>query len=1118
MKTIFKSMMLLAAAATAFTACNKEVDVQEATKAGERTTIRFSAVVNDAETKATLTTEDEKSFKAAWDTDDKMDLSVSGNGHVDDFSATWSGSFFEFDIPSDWTEEGTWAYEAYYPYKNNVPFSGNRVQNGSKYASQYDVMLNEYTTFASSKCGYDSDGNHIVLPMTRATSIIYFHLTSDLEETLASATLTVDGGDIAATTLSYDSEEGAFVPTEGVNTITLTFAEGTAPSAKDFCLWYNIMPVTATGLTLTVTTTTGKTATLTNSKGKTYAAGKLNKIVKSGLTWEEGEKYYVKVTSDEDIVAGDYLIVFETADKGTILTGVSDKKIGTITETPVAILEGNKIAQTGNEAYNVVVEEGNEGYTLKLGEGYLAYNLPAGTTKNNNLFLVEAATETGTEWILSADGIQNVYNDERYLQFNSDRFACYTHTQADVALYLLEGSGHTSGKPLAGLAYETKEYEITLGDEFTAPELTNPNSLAVTYASDNTEVATVDETTGAVTIVAAGTAKITASFAGNDDYKAGSAFYTITVNPVKDYIFYESFDQCKGKGGNDNSWSGSIASSTLSADNEDWTFEKENGADKCAKFGTSSVAGSATTPVLGITNETTATLTFKAGAWDGDATTLNITVEGGGQASVKSVTLANAAFTEYTVILGNGIGSNTKVKFAANQDSKNRFFLDEVKVFAGGEMPVVKTDPTLTFSSSSVEVTLGETVTAPTLTTDPAGLAVTYASSNTAVATVNAENGALTLVAAGTTTITATFAGNDLYNDASASYTLRVNSNVDNGKGTLEDPFNVAGAYEYINNSGSDNVYVKGIVSSIATDGEYAEKFGNATFFISDDGTADADQFEAYRVLFIGNHKWKEGNTQIKVGDEVILYGKVTIYKGTYETAANNAYVYSLNGITTMLATPVATIDTNDATKEISVSWAKVDHATSYEVSCGNLVYTAGENETSHSFTMTAFGDFDVKIIAKGEGYEASISDIKTATLSDPSVSFTEVAAQTFSFSGMGYENAAEVSTISGTNDCSIVFAKGTNNNAPKYYTSGTAVRAYGGNTITITANENYQVSTIKLTFGSSDGSNAITASTGEYKDGVWTGKINNGGSVVFTIGGTSGNRRISAIAINPAE
>ena len=100
--------------------------------------------------------------------------------------------------------------------------------------------------------------------------------------------------------------------------------------------------------------------------------------------------------------------------------------------------------------------------------------------------------------------------------------------------------------------------------------------------------------------------------------------------------FYESFDQCTGTGGNDGSWSGSIASADFTPDNDGWTVagNKSYGADQCAKFGISPsnkkpVAGSATTP--DITLNGTATLTFKAGAWDatGDGTVLNLSVEGG---------------------------------------------------------------------------------------------------------------------------------------------------------------------------------------------------------------------------------------------------------------------------------------------------------------------------------------------------------------------------------------------------------------------------------------------------------------------------------------------------------
>ena len=95
--------------------------------------------------------------------------------------------------------------------------------------------------------------------------------------------------------------------------------------------------------------------------------------------------------------------------------------------------------------------------------------------------------------------------------------------------YLVEHTKTTKADP--ELSYTTTEYNVNIGEPFTAPTLNNPHSLAVTYSSNNEDVATV-AADGAVTIIAAGTVTITASFAGNEDYIAGETSYTITItNP-----------------------------------------------------------------------------------------------------------------------------------------------------------------------------------------------------------------------------------------------------------------------------------------------------------------------------------------------------------------------------------------------------------------------------------------------------------------------------------------------------------------------------------------------------------------------------------------------------------
>lgn len=90
--------------------------------------------------------------------------------------------------------------------------------------------------------------------------------------------------------------------------------------------------------------------------------------------------------------------------------------------------------------------------------------------------------------------------------------------------------------------------------------------------------------------------------------------------------------------------------------------------------------------------------------------------------------------------------------------------------------------------------------------------------------------------------------------------------------------------------------YIKGKIAKIKY--EFSAQYGTATFFISADGNNDYT-FQCYSVYYLENKPWVEGNTQIKVGDEVIICGKIVNYQGnTPETVSKQAYIYSLNGVT----------------------------------------------------------------------------------------------------------------------------------------------------------------------------------------------------------------------------
>ncbi len=105
---------------------------------------------------------------------------------------------------------------------------------------------------------------------------------------------------------------------------------------------------------------------------------------------------------------------------------------------------------------------------------------------------------------------------------------------------------------------------------------------------------------------------------------------------------------------------------------------------------------------------------------------------------------------------------------------------------------------------------------------------------------------------------------------------------------TIDEPYTVAKAIELINagDALSETVFVKGIISKID---EVSTKYGNATYWISDDGKSA--QFECYQGLGLNGEKFTKED-EIEVGDTVIVTGTLTLYNTIYEFNKGNKIVY----------------------------------------------------------------------------------------------------------------------------------------------------------------------------------------------------------------------------------
>lgn len=129
---------------------------------------------------------------------------------------------------------------------------------------------------------------------------------------------------------------------------------------------------------------------------------------------------------------------------------------------------------------------------------------------------------------------------------------------------------------------------------------------------------------------------------------------------------------------------------------------------------------------------------------------------------------------------------------------------------------------------------------------------------------------------------------------------------------TPETAYTIAKAKELIDAGEglSESVYVKGIVSQASKN--LNDIYGSLSYYISDDGKT-GNELQVYGGLSFKGEKFTSVD-DIKVGDVVVVYGKLKKYNDTYELDANNILI-SQNGTTT----GITNITTDEAAKNAPV-------------------------------------------------------------------------------------------------------------------------------------------------------------------------------------------------------
>ena len=199
---------------------------------------------------------------------------------------------------------GTWAYRAFYPHNGNaavsgttvtVPFSALRTQNGNKYNSEFDIMAADAITHNDAEPGKTPEGNAVKFNLHRITSILALKLQGGAaSEKIASVMLTSEKP-IASEQLTFTvpSDPNAAYDPSAINPtlvaedtsatgspisidsehITVTYADGTAPSADYSETFFNVLPDDSYGaLTFSACTDKGNAASFTITRSTPVVA------------------------------------------------------------------------------------------------------------------------------------------------------------------------------------------------------------------------------------------------------------------------------------------------------------------------------------------------------------------------------------------------------------------------------------------------------------------------------------------------------------------------------------------------------------------------------------------------------------------------------------------------------------------------------------------------------------------------------------------------------------------------------------------------------------------------------------------------------------------------------
>lgn len=844
MKKIFLRIIEIVSIVVLVASCAKEMSTSDVVVKEEQNYDGFIMTVStpDAGTK-TVIEESGEDYLIKWQDGDKIGVYEVANGEVQGKTNSSALSLGEpaasatFSLSFGGTPSGPYDYSFVYP-STALDKSG----------STYRVRLNKNQTFASNSFDPNADillSEHVHSDSERPSAIEHLRFA----RIGATARMV-----IKAPSTSENVQRITFSTTEGnlSGLYELTPADGTLSAlysgdkevvltpasnitfAGNIVVWFRVAAITlADNFTVAVRTNAKTYTKVVNLAGASrtleFAQGKLTKF-NVNMTEVSG---VVNTTLDD----GDYVILAKNGSNYYALKAEKDPE----KERLISVdYDGSLSSYSGDADIIWTITASDDKYTIVNDSKYLGYK----GSDNESYWLASSGEWTTDNYLLNIEKSGDVWNikhgSDRYLSRNTTNayFAFYGNTGQYEEIVFVPAT--VDNRTPVTLSFDNTEINKNTSNYngFTGQVASaSPNVSAITsnisYAMTGDAIGTINSTSGAVALNGTiGSATVTASFAGDENYRVAQASYTINVANANLLPLSFSFTSSVA-GWPANSGAAAEGSYTYRLSETDYTFTHTKAGNGiycggsylmiCANnyLGLPAIDGYKLVSVSATLNPSGTPSTASQGTITSD--TSGTVVSGGStqtfdtKGGSKTFTLSE---TEENTVYYLGI-------------SNKNFQCTQIDLVY--QVVVTLPSPGMSWSAASATATYDTgnvlSFSAPTLTPGNA-TGITYASTDETIATIN-SSGVVSITALsgnnvkeGSTTIKAIFAGDESYKAQTVSYTLTV---ADNRTQVATPTFSpAAGTY-----SSTQNVTI-----SCATDG--------ATIHYTTDGTTPTDESPSY--------------------------------------------------------------------------------------------------------------------------------------------------------------------------------------------------------------------------------------------------------------------------------